>query len=124
MKKLLIILLSVTFLASCVNNQDASNTTTTNEVVIDNANSYGEIITLDEEKIGTHLKEQSVLVNRAGGSKGSKLCRQICRFKLEKIILFERAESLLHAVTHTDFTRFFMTIPEACQPILQAGSMR
>jgi len=26
-------------------------------------------------------------------------------------------------VTHSDVTRFFMTIPEACQLILQAGSI-
>jgi FlaA1/EpsC-like NDP-sugar epimerase len=26
-------------------------------------------------------------------------------------------------ITHPDFTRFFMTIPEACQLILQAGAM-
>ncbi len=57
-----------------------------------------EIITLDEEKIGTHLKDQNVLVTGAGGSIGSELCRQICRFKPEKIILFERAESPLHAI--------------------------
>jgi FlaA1/EpsC-like NDP-sugar epimerase len=57
-----------------------------------------EIISLDEEKIGTHLKYQNVLVTGAGGSIGSELCRQICRFKPEKIILFERAESPLHAI--------------------------
>jgi len=57
-----------------------------------------EIITLDEEKIGTHLKDQNVLVTGAGGSIGSELCRQICRFRPEKIILFERAESPLYAI--------------------------
>ena len=57
-----------------------------------------EIINLEEEKIGAHLKDQNVLVTGAGGSIGSELCRQICRFKPEKIILFERAESPLHAI--------------------------
>jgi FlaA1/EpsC-like NDP-sugar epimerase len=57
-----------------------------------------EIIHLDEEQIGAHLKNQNVLVTGAGGSIGSELCRQICRFNPEKIILFERAESPLHAI--------------------------
>jgi len=57
-----------------------------------------EIIRLDEEKIGTHLKGKNVLVTGAGGSIGSELCRQICRFKPGKIILVERAESPLYAI--------------------------
>jgi FlaA1/EpsC-like NDP-sugar epimerase len=57
-----------------------------------------EIIKLDEEKIGAHLKNQNILVTGAGGSIGSELCRQICRFNPKKIILFERAESPLYAI--------------------------
>jgi FlaA1/EpsC-like NDP-sugar epimerase len=57
-----------------------------------------EIIKLEEEKIGACLKDQNVLVTGAGGSIGSELCRQICRFQPEKIILFERAESPLYAI--------------------------
>jgi len=57
-----------------------------------------EIINLEEEKIGALLKDQNILVTGAGGSIGSELCRQICRFEPEKIILFERAESPLHAI--------------------------
>jgi FlaA1/EpsC-like NDP-sugar epimerase len=57
-----------------------------------------EVINLDEEKIGAYLKDQSVLVTGAGGSIGSELCRQICRFGPEKIVLFERAESPLYEI--------------------------
>ena len=57
-----------------------------------------EIIKLEEDKIGAHLKDQNVLVTGAGGSIGSELCRQICRYEPEKIILLERAESPLHAI--------------------------
>jgi FlaA1/EpsC-like NDP-sugar epimerase len=57
-----------------------------------------EIIRLEEKKIGAHLKGQIVLVTGAGGSIGSELCRQICRFEPEKIILFERAESPLYTI--------------------------
>jgi FlaA1/EpsC-like NDP-sugar epimerase len=57
-----------------------------------------EIIHLEEEKIGALLKDKTILVTGAGGSIGSELCRQICRFMPEKIILFERAESPLYAI--------------------------
>ncbi len=57
-----------------------------------------EIIKLDAEKIGGYLKGKRVLVTGAGGSIGSELCRQICRFKPESIILYERAESPLYEI--------------------------
>jgi FlaA1/EpsC-like NDP-sugar epimerase len=57
-----------------------------------------EIIKLEEEKIGTYLKGKSVLVTGAGGSIGSELCRQICRFKPRRIALYERAESSLYEI--------------------------
>ncbi|MDB4442458.1 polysaccharide biosynthesis protein [bacterium] len=57
-----------------------------------------EIIKLEEEKIGAYLQDQNVLVTGAGGSIGSELCRQICRFKPAKIVLFERAESPLYEI--------------------------
>ncbi|MBT8369311.1 MAG: polysaccharide biosynthesis protein [Deltaproteobacteria bacterium] len=57
-----------------------------------------EIIKLDEEKIGSYIKDRTVLITGAGGSIGSELCRQICRFKPSRIVLFERAESPLHAI--------------------------
>jgi FlaA1/EpsC-like NDP-sugar epimerase len=57
-----------------------------------------EIVRLDKEQIGAYLKDQNVLVTGAGGSIGSELCRQICRFKPKRIILFERAESPLYAI--------------------------
>ena len=57
-----------------------------------------EMIKLDEKQIGAYLKGQNVLVTGAGGSIGSELCRQICRFKPGSILLFERAESPLYEI--------------------------
>jgi len=57
-----------------------------------------EVVELEEERIGEYLENVSVLVTGAGGSIGSELCRQICRFKPETLILFERAESPLYDI--------------------------
>jgi len=57
-----------------------------------------ELIKLDEERIGAYLRGQDVLVTGAGGSIGSELCRQICRFRPKSLILYERAESPLYEI--------------------------
>ncbi|MBU4317140.1 MAG: polysaccharide biosynthesis protein [Proteobacteria bacterium] len=57
-----------------------------------------EVIQLDQESIGSYLKNGTILVTGAGGSIGSELCRQICRFRPETLILFERAESPLYDI--------------------------
>ena len=59
-----------------------------------------EMIKLDEDKIGSYLNGARVLVTGAGGSIGSELCRQICRFKPECIVLYERAESPLFEINY------------------------
>jgi FlaA1/EpsC-like NDP-sugar epimerase len=55
-----------------------------------------EVICLDEDSIGGYLENARVLVTGAGGSIGSELCRQICRFSAASVILYERAESPLY----------------------------
>jgi FlaA1/EpsC-like NDP-sugar epimerase len=55
-----------------------------------------EMIKLDEEKIDDYLRGNCILVTGAGGSIGSELCRQICRFRPAKIVLYERAETPLY----------------------------
>jgi FlaA1/EpsC-like NDP-sugar epimerase len=57
-----------------------------------------ETVKLDEQLIENCLKGQRVVVTGAGGSIGSELCRQICRFGPEALILFERAESPLYEI--------------------------
>jgi FlaA1/EpsC-like NDP-sugar epimerase len=57
-----------------------------------------EIVHLDEQGIGSYIEGKTILVTGAGGSIGSELCRQICRFNPDKIVLFERAESPLYEI--------------------------
>ena len=55
-------------------------------------------VKLDEKRIEECLHGRCVMVTGGGGSIGSELCRQICRFGPEKLILFERAESPLYEI--------------------------
>jgi FlaA1/EpsC-like NDP-sugar epimerase len=57
-----------------------------------------EVIRLDEDRISKYLEKASVLVTGAGGSIGSELCRQICRFDPSCLILYDRAESALYEI--------------------------
>ncbi len=57
-----------------------------------------EPVRLDKKEIGGYLGKKCVLVTGAGGSIGTGLCRQICRFSPKKIILLERAESPLYEI--------------------------
>jgi FlaA1/EpsC-like NDP-sugar epimerase len=57
-----------------------------------------EVIRLDDERIAAYLENARVLVTGAGGSIGSELCRQICRFNPSCLILYERAESPLYEI--------------------------
>lgn len=57
-----------------------------------------EIVKLDERGIEFYLKGQTVMVTGAGGSIGSELCRQICRYAPRRLVLYERAESPLYHI--------------------------
>jgi len=57
-----------------------------------------EIIHLEEERIGGYLKNSRILVTGAGGSIGSELCRQVCRFNPASIVLYDIAESPLYDI--------------------------
>lgn len=52
-----------------------------------------EPVRMDKEKIGGYLGGKTVVVTGAAGSIGTGLCRQICRYRPRRIVLFERAES-------------------------------
>ncbi len=54
-------------------------------------------IDLDLDSLYEYVEDRVALVTGAGGSIGSELCRQLCRFKPQRLVLVERAEtSLFH----------------------------
>ncbi len=56
-----------------------------------------EPVDLDMDAISASMKGRTVLVTGAGGSIGSEICRQVCRFEPAKLLLVEQAEnSLFH----------------------------
>lgn len=55
-------------------------------------------VTLDTASIDEILRGRSILVTGAGGSIGSELCKQICRFGPKRLILVEQAENSLFEV--------------------------
>jgi FlaA1/EpsC-like NDP-sugar epimerase len=69
-----------------------------------------EPVTLDEEVVGASIGSRVVLVTGAGGSIGSELCRQICRFGPARLILVERAENALFEI-HRELTAAFPQVP-------------
>ncbi|EHQ89366.1 nucleoside-diphosphate sugar epimerase/dehydratase [Desulfosporosinus youngiae] len=50
-------------------------------------------LNLDIDEVAGYLAGETVMVTGAGGSIGSELCRQICRFNPEKLILVGRGEN-------------------------------
>jgi FlaA1/EpsC-like NDP-sugar epimerase len=52
-----------------------------------------ESVTLEVDRIRECVEGKAVLVTGAAGSIGSELCRQICSFYPERLVLFDQAES-------------------------------
>jgi len=63
-------------------------------------------VTLDEAVVSACLRDRVVLVTGAGGSIGSELCRQICRFGPRRLVLVERFENALFEI-HRELTCAF-----------------
>jgi FlaA1/EpsC-like NDP-sugar epimerase len=67
-----------------------------------------EVVELDVELIETFIKNKTILVTGAGGSIGSEMCRQICNFQPQLLLLVEQAENPLFYIerelrsTYTD----------------------
>ncbi|MBX3181895.1 MAG: polysaccharide biosynthesis protein [Polyangiaceae bacterium] len=63
-------------------------------------------VVLDLEAISAQIAGSRVLVSGAGGSIGSELCRQVCRFRPDRLVLLERSENALFEV-HRELTASF-----------------
>lgn len=72
-----------------------------------------EQIELDEVKISEYIRDEQVLVTGAGGSIGSELCRQIARYRPNRLVLVERAENNLFEIDR-DLEREFPGISRVC----------
>ena len=57
-----------------------------------------DVVELDAEAIARFIQGRRVLVTGAGGSIGSEMCRQICRFGPGELILVEQAETPLFEI--------------------------
>jgi FlaA1/EpsC-like NDP-sugar epimerase len=68
-----------------------------------------EPVVLDDEAISGDLRGRTVLVSGAGGSIGSEICRQVCRFGPRMVVLLERSENALFDV-HRELTETFPEI--------------
>ncbi|MEU8812985.1 nucleoside-diphosphate sugar epimerase/dehydratase [Actinoplanes sp. NPDC048796] len=55
-------------------------------------------IGIDLAAVAGYLEGRRVLVTGAGGSIGSELCRQVARFRPDRLVMLDRDESGLHAV--------------------------
>ena len=65
-----------------------------------------EPVNLDEEIVGASIRGRVVFVTGAGGSIGSELCRQICRFGPARLVLVERFENALFEI-HRELVHAF-----------------
>ncbi len=63
-------------------------------------------VTLDEAIVSDAIRSRVILVTGAGGSIGSELCRQVCRFGPERLVLVERFENALFEI-HRELTTSF-----------------
>ncbi|GIN62017.1 UDP-N-acetylglucosamine 4,6-dehydratase [Robertmurraya siralis] len=57
-----------------------------------------EPVQLDTEKISEFIKGKIVLITGAGGSIGSEICRQICKFTPKKLILLGHGENSIYTI--------------------------
>jgi FlaA1/EpsC-like NDP-sugar epimerase len=63
-------------------------------------------VVLENESIAGVVESRTVFVSGAGGSIGSELCRQLCRFKPGRLVLFERSENALFNIHRELHARF------------------
>jgi len=65
-----------------------------------------DVVQLDTEAISSFLSGKVVLVTGAGGSIGSEMCRQVCKFAPKRLLLVEQAENPLFYIERELRDRF------------------
>ncbi|MEW4289649.1 polysaccharide biosynthesis protein [Rossellomorea marisflavi] len=55
-------------------------------------------VELDTQSISEKLKDKTILVTGAGGSIGSEICRQVSKFKPEKLLLLGHGENSIYGI--------------------------
>ena len=55
-------------------------------------------VVLDQEELSSYFKNKTVLITGAGGSIGSELCRQVARFKPDRLILVGHGENSIYLI--------------------------
>ncbi|HFU3698223.1 TPA: polysaccharide biosynthesis protein [Streptococcus suis] len=55
-------------------------------------------VVLDQEELSSYFKDKTVLITGAGGSIGSELCRQVARFKPDRLILVGHGENSIYLI--------------------------
>ncbi|MEB8108841.1 polysaccharide biosynthesis protein [Staphylococcus equorum] len=63
-------------------------------------------VELDMALISKELTDKTILVTGAGGSIGSEICRQVCKFEPEKIILLGHGETSIYLI-HQELNNTF-----------------
>lgn len=63
-------------------------------------------VQLDDAAIAADLAQRTVLISGAGGSIGSELCRQVCRYAPHRMILVERSENALFEIHRELLAKF------------------
>ncbi len=66
-------------------------------------------VSLDEDAIRDAVRSARVLVSGAGGSIGSEICRQVCRFECKTLVLVEQAENALYEI-HRELSQKFPSV--------------
>jgi FlaA1/EpsC-like NDP-sugar epimerase len=75
----------------------------------------------DVAEIADYLRDQRVLVTGAGGSIGSELCRQIAAFGPAELMMLDRDESALHAVSLSIHGEARLDLPQAVLADIRDG---
>lgn len=65
-----------------------------------------EPVELDMAMISNELTHKTILVTGAGGSIGSEICRQVCKFEPERIILLGHGENSIYLI-HQELTKLY-----------------